>query len=179
MIFIEEHCSSKERSSEPIITLCLPENLYKRLKTLNIDIESLIIDSLFQELNLDPNEEYESRVELAKRFFEEGTRLIDEDPVQASEKLYKAAEEAIKALIIKQDLAEILGKVRSRGRWKTEDFFEAINILRERYGDNIRRIWNSAWTLHVWGFHEAKATKEYVKANIQDIRDLIDLLKKQ
>jgi len=33
-------------------------------------------------------------LEHAKRFLAEGRELIDEDPVQASEKLYKATEEA-------------------------------------------------------------------------------------
>jgi PaREP1/PaREP8 domain containing family protein len=36
-------------------------------------------------------------MELAVMFLEEGKELIDKDPVQASEKLYKATEEAIKA----------------------------------------------------------------------------------
>jgi len=34
---------------------------------------------------LDLEEEAKARFELAKRFFEEGKKLIDEDPVQASE----------------------------------------------------------------------------------------------
>jgi len=37
-------------------------------------------------------------VEIAEKFLAEGRELIDKDPVQASEKLYKAAEEAVKAL---------------------------------------------------------------------------------
>jgi protein tyrosine phosphatase (PTP) superfamily phosphohydrolase (DUF442 family) len=36
-------------------------------------------------------------LELAERFLAEGRELIDKDPVQASEKLYKAAEEAVKS----------------------------------------------------------------------------------
>jgi hypothetical protein len=35
----------------------------------------------------------ESHLELASRYLDEGRRLVDKDPVQASEKLYKASEE--------------------------------------------------------------------------------------
>jgi hypothetical protein len=39
-------------------------------------------------------------VELALKYLEEGGALIYKDPVKASEKLYKAAEEAVKTLAI-------------------------------------------------------------------------------
>jgi len=39
-------------------------------------------------------------VEIAEKFLVEGKELIDKDPVQASEKLYKAAEETVKALAL-------------------------------------------------------------------------------
>jgi len=45
-------------------------------------------------------------LELAERFLAEGRELIDENPVQASEKLYKAAEEAVKVLAIALKLPE-------------------------------------------------------------------------
>jgi hypothetical protein len=35
-------------------------------------------------------------LKIAMRYLEEGINLVDKDPVQASEKLYKAAEEAVK-----------------------------------------------------------------------------------
>jgi len=43
-------------------------------------------------------------LELAERFLSEGEKLVDKDPVQASEKLYKAAEEAVKAIATALDL---------------------------------------------------------------------------
>jgi len=46
-------------------------------------------------------------LELAERFLTEGRGLIDKDPVQASEKLYKAAEEAVKAIAIALDLMRL------------------------------------------------------------------------
>jgi hypothetical protein len=46
---------------------------------------------------------------------EEGRELIDKDPVQASEKLYKVADEALKALAYHFDLQDVLKKVGGRG----------------------------------------------------------------
>ena len=48
--------------------------------------------------------EARERVELALRYLEEGKALVERDPVQASEKLYKAAEEAVRALALYYDL---------------------------------------------------------------------------
>jgi uncharacterized protein (UPF0332 family) len=172
----EELKESKKGCSSSIITLSLPRVLFERLKMLDVDIESKIVDYLLQELKLNPNEEFEIHVELARKFLEEGKKMFEENPVQACEKLYKAAEEAIRALAIKHNIKEIIRRVGLRGRWKTDDFFDTVNILKKTYGDDIRRWWNTAWTLHVWGFHEAKATKEYVEANIQDIEHLVNLL---
>jgi len=51
---------------------------------------------------------------LRKKYFNEEEKLIEEDPVQASEKLHKAVEEAIKALAIAENLKEILERVKKR-----------------------------------------------------------------
>jgi hypothetical protein len=50
-----------------------------------------------------------------KRFLAEGRELIDKDPVQASEKLYKAAEEAVKVLAIALNLPETRKAIESSG----------------------------------------------------------------
>ncbi len=63
-------------------------------------IEDVLLDSLSKVLNLDPEIVVESHLELAERYLKEGKDLIDKDPIQASEKLYKAAEECVKALTI-------------------------------------------------------------------------------
>ena len=49
---------------------------------------------------------------MAEKFLEDGKRLVDKDPIQASEKLYKATEECIKALTIHFGLEDIIKKVR-------------------------------------------------------------------
>ncbi len=59
-----------------------------------------VIDLLSKALDLDPEERAVAHLELAEKFLNEGVGLVDKDPAQASEKLYKAAEEAVKALAI-------------------------------------------------------------------------------
>jgi hypothetical protein len=44
----------------------------------------------------------------------EGEKLINKDPVQASEKLYKAAEEAVKTIAIALKLSEAKEAVKKR-----------------------------------------------------------------
>lgn len=83
--------------------------------------------------------------EFAITFLSEGENLVDRgDVIQASEKRYKAAEEAIK------------GRAR-------------ISLL----GKEIRHYWDSAWTLHVEGFHEAKLDLEEVKERLEDVKRLV------
>ena len=50
------------------------------------------------------------------RYLEEGKTLLDRDPVQASERLYKAVEETVKALAVHFNLGEVLENVERRGR---------------------------------------------------------------
>jgi hypothetical protein len=55
-------------------------------------------------------------LDIAMKYLEEGRNLVDKDPVQASEKLYKAAEEAVKTLAIFLGLDEAR-KAIEQGRW--------------------------------------------------------------
>ena len=57
----------------------------------------------------------EKRTSFALKYLEEGKALADKDPVQASEKLYKAAEEVVKALALHFDLGEVIERVERRG----------------------------------------------------------------
>ncbi len=54
-----------------------------------------IVDLIAKALSLDPSTS-KAHLELAEKFLNEDRELIDRDPVQSSEKLYKAAKEAIK-----------------------------------------------------------------------------------
>jgi hypothetical protein len=76
----------------------------------------------------------ETHVELALRFLEEGKGLVDKDPIQASEKLYKAAEEAVKALTIYFNLVNIIKSVNERGRWTVTDLERAALEISRKLG---------------------------------------------
>ena len=85
------------------------------------------------------------------------------DVVQASEKLYKAAEECIKLLAKHLGLreAEI---AEEKGRWTVTLLERAVEALTDKLGADVRIGWDAANYLHVWGFHEAKIEIEGVKA---------------
>ncbi|MDH5364166.1 MAG: PaREP1 family protein [Dehalococcoidia bacterium] len=95
--------------------------------------------------------------------------------MQASEKLYKAAEEAVKAL--SQVYANGVWKeVAEKGRWTSPLLFRAVTeIAKNLKNEEIRRYWNTAWTLHVEGFHEGRLEIDYVKEEARDIEELVNL----
>jgi len=81
---------------------------------------------------------------------EEGKNFIDKDPVQASEKLYKAAEEVTKALANHFNLRDILGDVERSGRCigKLE---KAVLRISERLGDWFSAAWDTAFDATLLG----------------------------
>ena len=83
-------------------------------------------------------------VELAEKFLAEGRELIYRDPVQASEKLYKAAEEAVKALAKVFNLPQV-DEAEKIGVWTAELLFKAVNTLAKKFGEDIRSWWHTAW----------------------------------
>jgi hypothetical protein len=56
-------------------------------------------------------------VEIAEKFLVECRELIDKDPIQASEKLYEAAEEVVKTLAVVLNLPEARKAIESSGWW--------------------------------------------------------------
>ena len=92
-------------------------------------------------------------LELAERFLSEGKELVDGDLVQASEKLYKAAEEAVKAIAAALDLDEA-GKALEGGKWTLSLLDDAVYAISEKLGvKELIDWWDSACKLHVDGFH--------------------------
>ncbi len=115
-----------------------------------------------------------ARVKLAERLLEEARQYISKgDVAQSSEKLYKVAEECIKAL------AEVLGvpqlsEAKRRGRWDIWLLgMASTDISRALSEDRIRLAWKDAYDLHVWGFHEVKYRIDDVKASLPLIEWLL------
>jgi len=153
--------------------IIIPKRLYDELEKRGLDVSSFIIDLLVKALNLDPDVAAESHLELSLRYLEEGKTLVDEDPVQASEKLYKAAEEAVKALTIHLDLKSILESVEKRGRWTVTELEKAVIKISEKLGRWFISAWDSAWALHMWGFHETKFDNEDVRERLPDVEKIV------
>lgn len=155
------------------ILIEIPAVIASKAMELGIDIEQEVLEYLIQRLRLDPELEARIHLELADKFLSEGKRLSDSDPVQAAEKLYKAAEEAIKAMAIRLNLTDVLTRVTSRGRWTVTDLERAVRELRRRIGPIVVDAWSHAWYLHVLGFHEAKLDSDGVKERMKPIEDLV------
>jgi hypothetical protein len=153
--------------------ITIPRKLVEELERRGVDASSFIIDLMVKALNLDPNVAAESHLELSLKYLEEGRALIDKDPIQASEKLYKAAEEAVKALVIRFNLSKILTSIERRGRWSFTELEEAVINISEKLGEWFRASWDAAWALHVWGFHEAKFSPRDVRIRLPDIEKII------
>jgi len=115
----------------------------------------------------------EAHLELAERFLEEGRGLVDKDPVQASERLYKAAEEAVKAAAVLLGLEEA-ERAKEAGRWSAALLFSAVEKLAEKTQREVR-WWRTAWVLHVEGFHEARLKP--TEKDVEDVKNLVDLVK--
>jgi len=151
----------------------IPRRAAEEPKRRNLDPEPLGGDFLASLLEPDPQAAAESHLELAVRYLEEGRNLIDTDPVQASEKIYKAAEEAVKALTIHFNLKDILEDVEKSGRWSVGKLEKAVLSVSDKVGDWFRSSWDTAWALHVWGFHEAKFDAEDVRRRLPSIDRMV------
>ena len=162
-------------SETPVVVavVSIPKVIMDELVERGIDVETYVVDMLAKAVGLDPVAVAEAHLELAVGFLAEGKALADRDPVQASEKLYKAAEEAVKALA-HLNLSEVLRRVEERGRWTVADLEKAVLRSSERLGGWVRQSWDAAWVLHVWGFHEARLDAEDVKARAPDVERLVE-----
>ena len=114
-----------------------------------------------------------------EKYLKEGKEYIERwDPVQASEKLYKAAEEAVKKLAEYFSVPEY-EEVRKRGRWTAPLLFSVVRKLSEGVNMEITNWWAQAWFLHVEGFHEARLNIEEVRFRLKFIEELIKFTQEQ
>jgi hypothetical protein len=155
------------------LTLYVPSKLVEEARRRGFDVESLVVDLLVRTLNLDPRVAGEAHLELSHRYLGEGRALVNRDPIQASEKLYKAAEEAVKALAIFYNLQDVLAGVEEKGRWTVSYLEKAVEAISERLGGWFLQSWDNAWALHVWGFHEAKLDSKAVKIRLPYVERMV------
>jgi hypothetical protein len=156
-----------------VLAVYIPERLVVEARRRGFDVESLVVDLLVRTLNLDPQTACEVHLELSLRYLGEGRALVGRDPVQASEKLYKAAEEAVKALAVFYNLQDVLAGVEEKGRWTVSYLEKAVEAISERLGGWFLQSWDNAWALHVWGFHEAKLDSKAVEMRLPYVERMV------
>ena len=98
-----------------MVEVQLPSIILEEVRRRGINLEDLLLNALTNILKLDPREVAELRLKLAVEYLNEGKDLIDKDPIQAGEELYKAVEEAVKALAHYYNLSDILANVNEGG----------------------------------------------------------------
>ena len=155
------------------MTLYIPSKLVEEARRRGFDVESLVVDLLVRTLNLDPQVVSDIHLELSHRYLGEGRALVNRDPIQASEKLYKAAEEAVKALAVFYNLQDVLAGVEEKGRWTVSYLEKAVEAISEKLGGWFLQSWDNAWALHVWGFHEAKLDSKAVEMRLPYVERIV------
>ena len=152
----------------------LSNRLYDRLREeaikRGISVEEFIVDVLSKTLNisLDPSDEVELHLKLAEKFLSDAeVFLAKKDYVQASEKGWGAAAQAVKALAARE--GRELGGHR--------DLWLYVNDLAKKLQDvELRHLWRTANTLHQ-NFYESWMPPEDVEAALEDVRKFLERLK--
>ena len=157
------------------VSVGIPRRLYEEAVRRGIDVESRIIELLAKDLGLDPKDEAPLHLELAERFMSEGMELLRRgDTIQASEKLYKAVEECIKALACLEGLEECR-RARDEGGWRTKLLSRAARKLSLRLGEGlILEAWSQGYDLHVHGFHEHGLGVEEVRESLPVVERFVN-----
>ena len=120
----------------------------------------------------------EEDLKLIDRFLAEGREYISkEDPVQASEKLYKVVEECIKLLAERYRIPEY-EEAMEDGRWWSRLLSRSARRLGQMTGERrIEEVWAEAFDLHVWGFHEKSLDIEHIKPDVAYVEWLVGYTK--
>ena len=149
--------------------------LVKKAREKGIDVEDVLLMLISKE---DPSEGASIRLGIAEKFLNEAEEYMKKgDPVQASEKAYKVAEEVVKALAEEFRLPEHEEALRE-GRWTAYSIGRAANRLSERLGMWVVNGWSDAFYLHVWGFHERKLSVDDIKQYFEGVKEMFIEAKK-
>jgi hypothetical protein len=134
-------------------------------------VEELLVKILSEYFNatLDPRERVELHTRLCERYLREAGELLARgDHVQASEKGWGAAAQAVKALAAKEG-RELRGH---RELWTY-----VIDLAKRLQDPELRLLWGSANSLHQ-NFYEGWMPPEGVRLAVEDVERLIEKLRK-
>lgn len=120
-----------------------------------------------------------ARVEKSRKGFREAIEYLKKgDSMQAAEKLYKVAENAIKILSEVNRIPEY-EKARQEGTWWTKLLDKAAKRLRDIYGEELLDAWTTAYKFHQKGFHEEQLAMEEIEEEAYKIEDLLRIAEKE
>jgi len=145
------------------------EALERRASLEGKTLEELAVEAVLNYCGISgPEVKAEVHVKLCEKYLREGEELLaKEEYVQASEKFWGSASQAVKALAAKRGL-----ELRSHG-----ELHSLIVELARGSGDpEIRRLWQSAGTLRQ-NSCEKWLPPEMVEENAEDVKKLVEKLR--
>jgi len=155
------------------LPIYIPEKLAKELERRGLSV----VDIVASALDLDPETVIEARLELAEKYLREVEDYVEKgDAVQASEKLYKAVEECVKALAQRYTTPEHQAALKE-GRWAQLLGKAARRLSKMLREPKIEYTWAVAYDVHVWGFHEAKYDVDDLKDDVEHAKWLLSFTK--
>ena len=156
------------------IEVGFPEKILRRINEISRSEDALpeeiINEAVLEYLQLaDPETKTELHANLSEKYLSDAEELIkEEDYVQASEKLWGAASQMVKAVAAKRNL-----ELRSHS-----DLNRFVAELRREVNEpEIRRLWQIATSLHQ-NFYEAWLPGETVKESVEDIKRFREMLER-
>lgn len=157
------------------LILTLPEKVREKAREEGVDAVTFFstLLGLVLEMTLAkplPHVEFQLRRQLAETYLEEGISLVEKNPTEASLKLYKAAEEAIKAIALALGLKNTWTKEEDKSTFR--ELEKIVTTLAKKYGDDVVAWWSAAVTLYDLGYVERRLETEHVKRRIPHIQKL-------
>ena len=143
--------------------------LEKRASEEGATVECIVSDAVAKYLNIDPKSRAEIHINLCNRYLSDAeARISEDDYVQASEKGWGAASQAVKAVALSREGKEL----RAHG-----ELWEYVNKLRKELKEPaINKLWFSANSLHT-NFYERWLTKDQVEDALKDVKEFVNRLK--
>jgi hypothetical protein len=145
------------------------EELRRRAEREGSSMECVVAEAVIAYLGLsDPDKRARIHLQLSEKYLREADEFLAEgDFVQASEKAWGAAAQAVKMVASKRGL-----ELRSHG--ELHKFI--VNLTVETKDEEIRGLWRSEGMLHQ-NFYENWLPGEMVADNIEDVKELVRKLK--
>ncbi|HID90358.1 TPA: hypothetical protein EYP44_00155 [Candidatus Bathyarchaeota archaeon] len=154
------------------VTLTLPKRLKERLEReaarQGRSLEEILVDALGEACGIDSEARAELHSELCKKYLREaGAYREEEDYVQASEKAWGAASQAVRSVAAKRGI-----ELRSHG-----DLWKLVTELSKEHPEwDLLGMFHTANSLHT-NFYEKWLTAEAVVRGLEIVRAFVGKLK--